>query len=408
MRHIRCELPNAGSYAILAEFGEADFDVDAIFTWAQHDDPIFRRNRWQFITTLPVLCPLLIKQDKNLHARELETLIDCGKPLIEGFAKLLGISHALLRRVIGIRPAQLGSGWINRPHALFSMLAQLPINKPPQTAANWHLLWQLHEALSFADYPAFLDQTQLHSTPSPECQMRRHLLNGLYLKGNFPPNLANTLHCFERYFNALCCASSASDRHETTGAIACLVARLRRRSTRRLLSDAARWWRELHRQTGPSQLENQPNWPALPGLPWRHGALQVVALCSQNALTEEGERLAHCLATYETFCLLGNSHLISVRDLAGNSLSTAEFALAENTTSKIKPHCVNHAGADNEPPPKACQYMLEALARHWEHPRFQSRFAELLARQKTQRTYLLGRLGTSSNAPPKNTLKSKF
>ena len=45
MRYIRYELPNAASYAILAEFGEAGFDVDAIFTWAQHDDPIFRRNR---------------------------------------------------------------------------------------------------------------------------------------------------------------------------------------------------------------------------------------------------------------------------------------------------------------------------------------------------------------------------
>jgi hypothetical protein len=153
-------------------------------------------------------------------------------------------------------------------------------------------------------------------------------------------------------------------------------------------------------------LKNQPSWPALPGLPWRNGALKVVALCSQNALTEEGERLAHCVATYETFCRLGNSHLISVRDLAGNSLSTAEFALTEDATGRIRPLCVNHAGTDNEPPPEACQRMLEALARNWAHPHFQSRFAELFARQKTQRTTLLRSLGSRSNAPPTNTLKN--
>ncbi|MBP8169880.1 MAG: PcfJ domain-containing protein [Azonexus sp.] len=396
MRYIRYELPNAASYAILAEFGEAGFDVDAIFTWAQHDDPIFRRNRWQFIATLPVLCPLLTKPDKNLHELELETLIDCGQPLIDGFARLLGIPQFLLRRVIGIQPAQLGRDWITRPHALFSMLAHLSISKPPKTTANWRLLWQLHEALGFADYPTFLDQAQRDSI-SPECQMRRHLLNGLYLKGSCPPNLSNALYCFERYFNALGHTNSASDKKETTETITCLVARLQRQSPRRLLSNAARWWQELHQQSGQSQLDTQPNWPALPSLPWRNGTLQVIALCSQSALDEEGERLGHCVATYETFCLLGNSHIVSIRDLAGNSMSTAEFVLTEDATGRIRALCVNHAGTENEPPPQACQCMLEALARNWVHPRFQSRFAELFTRQKTQNASLLKSLDARSS-----------
>lgn len=390
MRYIRCELPNAASYALLNEFGEAGFDVEAIFTWAQHDDPIFRRNRWQFIATLPVLCPLLIKPEKNLHELELETLIDCGQPLIDGLATLLGIPHVLLRRVIGIQPAQLGRDWLNRPHALFSLLAHLSINKPPKTAANWRLLWQLHEALGFADYPAFLDPAQYHSTPLPQCQMLRHLLKGLYLTGNFPPNLENTLHCFERYFNALCRTSSASDKNETTEAIACLVTRLQHRSPRRLLADAARWWRELHQKSGQSPLEKQPSWPALPGLPWRNGVLQVVALCSQSALAEEGERMAHCVADYETFCLMGNSHIVSVRDLAGNTLSTAEFELTVDAAGNIFPSLISHASHDNASPPEICNIMLDALVIKWKHSHFQSNFSDLVTRQKLQRKLLLG------------------
>jgi hypothetical protein len=285
------------------------------------------------------------------------------------------------------------------------MLAHLSISKPPKTPANWRLLWQLHEALGFADYPTFLDQAQRDSI-SPECQMRRHLLNGLYSKGSFPPNLENTLQCFEQYFNALCHASSASNKQEAKKAVACLVARLQRRSPQRLLADAARWWRDCQHHIGQSRLKTQPSWPALPGLPWQNGAMQVVALCSQSELAEEGERLAHCVASYETFCLLGNSHIVSIRDLAGKSLSTAEFMLTEDATGHVSPLCVNHAGSENELPSEACQRTLEILASDWAHPHFQSRFAELFARQKTQRTHLLRSLGSRSNAPPKNTVKN--
>lgn len=392
MRYIRCELPNAASYAILAEFGEAGFDVEAIFTWAQQDDPIFRRNRWQFIATLPVLCPLLAKPDKNLQERELETLIDRGQPLIDGFAKILGIPHVLLRRVIGIHPAQLGSDWMKRPRALFSLLSRLSICKPPRTTENWRLLWKLHEALDFADYPVFLDQAMIHSTPSPESQMRNHLLNGLYVAESFPPNLSNSLHCFERYFSALCRASSADEKQDTTEVIECLLARLQRRSPRRLLADATRWWQAICRQPGQSRLKIQPSWPALPCLPWRNAAFQVIALCTQSALEEEGERMQHCLANYVSFCLLGNSHIVSVRDLSGNTLSTAEFELTEDGAGKISPRRVSHAGIDNTAPPETCNIMLDALAQLWTNPHYQSAFTELLARQKSQREFLLGKL----------------
>jgi hypothetical protein len=259
------------------------------------------------------------------------------------------------------------------------------------------LLWKLHEVLGFADYPAFLDQPQLHSSPSPEYQMRRHLLKGLYLTGCLPPNLAKALNCFELYFNALSHATLISEKHEATEEIACLVARLQFRSPLRLLADAARWWRGLYRQTGQSQFETQPNWPALPGLPWRNGALQVVSLCSHSALTEEGERMAHCVADYATFCLLGNSHIVSIRDLAGNALSTAEFELTLNSIGNVFPLLISHASNDNAPPPESCSIMLVALDLKWKNPDFQTDFLELVARQKLQRNFLFGKLERNMN-----------
>lgn len=394
VRYIECTLPDAASYGLLAEFGEAGFDVEAIFDWAQHDDTIFRRNRWQFILTLPLLCPLLVKPEKNLRQLELETLIDCGKPLIDTFATILGISHILLRRVVGIRPVQLGCYWLNHPHALFSALAQLPTNNLPKTTTNWRLLQQLSEILGFNDCPNFLAGTRYELNCLPELQMHRHLLKEHYINGSCPPNLANDLISFDHYFNALCRTVSSNDKDAETKMIPHLVTQLQRRSARRLLADAARWWRQLHRQVWQSQPEIESSWPALPGLPWSTDDLQAVSLCSLDDLRKEGECLSHCIGTYQPFCLLGNSHIVSVRDRSGNSLSTAEITLIKDPSGHINQLCINHAGAENEPPTEASEKFLEDLMGYWQHPRFQAQFAELITIQKTQNAYLLRALGS--------------
>ena len=383
MRYIRCKLPNAASYAILAELGDAGFDVELIFAWAQDADSIFRRNRWQFIATLPVLSPLLSKPEKSLREGELETVIDSGQPLIDRFSLILDVPREALRRLVGIRPAELGPNWLNHPQALFLTLAQLQIDLRPKSPANWHLLWRLHETFSLNDHPAFLHRIPPISSESPLQPMGRHLLNGLYREGSFPPDLANRLLCFEQYLNALCLAAPPDGKPAEQVGHASLLARLQGRSARRLLADATRWWHWLHHPCRQTPSDTQAAWPALPGLPWHEGTLQVVALCSPKALAEEGERLIHCVATYETFCRLGNSHIVSIRDLAGNSLSTAEFTLMENTVGHISPHCVHHAGAENEPAPESCQKLLAALELRWAQPCFQQDFAELFNRKKT-------------------------
>jgi hypothetical protein len=80
------------------------------------------------------------------------------------------------------------------------------------------------------------------------------------------------------------------------------------------------------------------------------GKVSVIPLTTPTELVEEGKLLSHCVASYVNDCLLHGSHIVSLRDANGRSLSTAELRWI-NDEGEERWHCGQHLGLKNGPPP---------------------------------------------------------
>ncbi len=78
----------------------------------------------------------------------------------------------------------------------------------------------------------------------------------------------------------------------------------------------------------------------------------LVVRTDSNALKEEGRALRHCVGSYSNLCFSGSSHIISVVNEKGESLSTIELEVDYlDETIKLS----QHHGYKNEPPSEQCQ-----------------------------------------------------
>ncbi len=82
------------------------------------------------------------------------------------------------------------------------------------------------------------------------------------------------------------------------------------------------------------------------------GDLKIVPLLTRNDLIEEYKRLDHCVDTYAPKCILGQSHVYSLRDEEGNSLSTFEI----NEDNQL----IQHFGYGNTTPSENQQNAVNA------------------------------------------------
>lgn len=114
-----------------------------------------------------------------------------------------------------------------------------------------------------------------------------------------------------------------------TTAYAPIVGGLQQKGFNWWLRTAARWGQTLHRRASQPSREN-PGW--LPMLRSPHvecEGLLVVELTTANQLREEGERMAHCVATYDQACLENRCRIFSVRNAEGVSFATLEIAASK-------------------------------------------------------------------------------
>jgi PcfJ-like protein len=76
------------------------------------------------------------------------------------------------------------------------------------------------------------------------------------------------------------------------------------------------------------------------------GTITLVPLCNSQELQKEGKDLDHCVGGYVNKCLQENSHIVSLRDETGKSLSTLEFTLNSGRGRDHKPEIINIDGED--------------------------------------------------------------
>jgi hypothetical protein len=87
----------------LKVFAELDLDVKAIIRWANHDDPIIRRNRTQFLDIFPLLVPMLVFHEEDPLSELIIGWIDRGEALIDNIASLFNVKRSTMKYLAGYR-----------------------------------------------------------------------------------------------------------------------------------------------------------------------------------------------------------------------------------------------------------------------------------------------------------------
>ena len=133
----------------------------------------------------------------------------------------------------------------------------------------------------------------------------------------------------------------------------------------RIVEFSVRWHRAILTGTElPESMDtNRSFWPSLFAQPVELGNnIYAVSLGNAAAVTAEGRRMQHCVGGYWQDCFLGNSHIISLRDASGQSLSTVEVCVAKDGTRQCE--IIQHRAYRNKTPSDALRALegrLKAL-----------------------------------------------
>lgn len=138
-------------------------------------------------------------------------------------------------------------------------------------------------------------------------------------------------------------------------------------STRELAEFSRRWHEAVveYDRLGPSLVASQASgetlsWPALTD-PVVCGERLAVPLATSRELAEEGKALDHCVATYISACLFTRAHLFSLRAPDGRRMSTAEVALEEDETGRLRATLRQHRAGSNAEPGPECRRAATVL-----------------------------------------------
>lgn len=389
--------PTLACCQVLGEFYELGFDSDAIYEWANHIDPLFRRNRMQILSTLPVFVPVLAFASESLACvyMAVETMIDRGDLLIEGMAEIIGVTRICVRQLLGKSPAVVGKEWVEQPISLLRALDLLKPGSFPKKQSDWLTLWRFWEGCGFS---FDLNYVQTKSAFSDNAnQFMEHVFTGLCTseyaithkklaeKWHGELGRLSDLNDY-RSFIAQWCKSGAglgalntNIADQAKGIVS--VELLKRYTAKSLIKQSEHWHRLMHQFSAAFHgSQSAWEWPGLPGLPWHYNNLSAVALTNPKSLVHEGERMSHCVASYAESCLLGKSHIISIRNNENRSCSTVEIYLdrGPESSDRIIPQVAQHRAFCNEEPDSSSIEFVERLIERWGQDDFQDQLKALV------------------------------
>lgn len=300
-----------------------------------YGDPARGAWRRQAAEAYPLLSRLM-RQDGRVRAA-----IDAGKPLNDAL-EAAGFGKALLRRIRGKAPEDIGDAWDsvrgrlrdsdNDPSAL-DWILDLP--RAPKTADGWLVAYNLSDLCPDAAGAILSanDADAMRSVLVPEDQEE---------PGGFPvrmacTNLADALNWIGRRL-AAAVAGRADGVVDRLDAYLPAVAANAFRAPLSEVLETSLWWHDMVilgprnpyctmapiMGNGADMLE----WPTLFDDVWTApNGVTVVCLSTEEALLDEGRRREHCVATYADRCHTGATHIVSVRGARNQPLATAELWL---------------------------------------------------------------------------------
>ena len=108
----------------------ASFDRHRIALWANHPDPIFRRNRMQLLASAPLLVPVVaLPTDSipNFRRLEIEAAIDRGDQLLDAISRVMAVSQSAAKFFSKLLPTDVGVAWYENPLELLCAVHLTPV-----------------------------------------------------------------------------------------------------------------------------------------------------------------------------------------------------------------------------------------------------------------------------------------
>ena len=357
-----------------------------------------RRNRAQAIQAFPVLIPALLRYPSGLDNIVLTATIDEGVPLIDAIASVAAVKKGTVRYLRGKRTSLFGPEWLDNPFQLLKCLDEAPDHRRPTSAQEWMILWQLWRGciqtsgpvMDIYDYELGFHRwcTRYYSSTNLDDRLGefgKHLFTGLcsygYKKAEkiLQPH-QNRGNCWEDISDFAInvgrwCEQKARDLkfnvHVAEISRDRIALELLMQYPANKLMELSALWRQavIRSQVIATEIAHWP--PLLPFAIHSHG-LTVISLTDSFQLAEEGRQLKHCVSTYTEVCLLGLSHILSIRDKTGASLSTVEISLEDEPSGRLIPKVLQHVGLMNSEPEPSSKAALAAVMHKLRKPERQN------------------------------------
>ncbi|MEJ5209412.1 PcfJ domain-containing protein [Denitratimonas sp. CY0512] len=302
---------------------------------------------------------------------EFDDIFD-GVPPAKVLSKALDIPHFVVRRMIGVTTQRTGF-LITGPDSPLDLMQHLPQHVLPRSRRDWLVLGKIvHPVLqeledgrtSYNWWGGGLPVYEEQWNQLVPCLFRGvKKLSDLEQIRTALLTFVDALQSLNGAIARLHHVATADDNSESTAQwrrLAQFYGGIRSMSLPQMarLSTA---YHQAHdritRQVSSSLLgESDPtSWPGLmpeAQLDIPNSKIVAVELLSSGELLKEGAALSHCVGSYDSPCLMGESRIVSLRQ-DGRSLSTIEF-VQERVDGKPILHIGQHFGRDNRDPSARC------------------------------------------------------
>lgn len=328
----------------------------ALYNWFCHRRPETRSRRLQASAAYPLLT-------RFLNRRELSAVIDDARPLAPAIASFLDVPQSSVRQIVGLNWQKFRS-----PHRILSherltqllrMTSLLVPEDRPRKRAEWLAALDLSESF-FPHLPYPLSPTVAHGLrrlATIERLAKVHVMDAiddLSTQLRRVIDLTWEVDWSRRWFEYDLLIRTVMG--ENGGA-------------KRLVAFAEDWHRGAARRTAcvrslerrSASIETK-RWAPMTAEPFRWNGGTLRWLCDEDELAAEGLEMRHCVGSYVTQCHLGDSHIASVVDAAGNR-STAEFCLPDPGKGGRRIRCLQNNAAGNAEASPGCREIVGEFLR---------------------------------------------
>jgi len=323
-----------------------------------HSTTPFRvRARVQALTVLPMLKWELLSMDDNID--RVRRRIDAGKSVWDAFLEIYPGKVAILKRIAN---AAVGpAAWRGNLAGLLAILDPLPPEKVPVTELDWNAFHSIYLGLGLEGErnEERMEVKMRWLEEAARIGWQKAYARLAAIEGGIDA-LADTFDFLDELGSAGDWLDARADKTKVEWAVWREESRARwlrapeALGMFRIVEASVRWHRTLWAEAGLPEDTDTSRTAWLPLLPQRvtlDDGIEAVSLCNAAELAEEGRRMQHCVGSYWRHCFLGESHIVSLRNPNGVSLSTIEICLSGNGARQC--HIVQHRAERNQTPARA-------------------------------------------------------